>query len=752
MRPEGTPLQGFKGLAAHWREDLLAAFSVALVALPLALGIAIASGVPPIAGLISSIIGGIVTTLFRGSHVGINGPGNGLIVVTLMALNALDNGGGNTYNYVLAAFVVSGVIQVGFGLLRLGKYGDFFPSSVIHGMLAAIGIIILGKQIHVALGVSSVSSNGFGTLMEIPQSLMKLNPFVTLIGLVSLLLLVLHPKLKSKVLHFIPAPMWVLIISIPLVFAFDFFDNHQIALLGKSYEVGPQFLTSVPDNILDGFMFPDFSMIGTGAFWLVVVSVCLISSLETVVSAKAVEKLDPYKRKTALNRDLVGVGLSTVLAGLIGGLPVITVIIRSSVNVNNGAKTKWSNFFHGLILLAFVMIFPGFIQMVPVAALAAILVFTGYKLVSPRVFRTVYRRGWEQLLIMVVTLIATLLTNLLWGIFAGILFTLTIHYLRAGIPFSKFIRYLVNPFSKVIRERDDSFLLKVKGVSNFFNILHMIKHISTLPSGKRVVVDYSHARLVDFTVLEYMHEFAEDYERGGGTMDLVGLDIHETSSHHPNALHVSKQQKKIIRLTRRQARIKKMAAQNNLPFNPEISYEISSLKNFRFFKTRPIQYKKNMIKGYEPDLKVKWEISDITFDEGVLVVAETHRTTIETLELPFTIPVFSLEKEVFFDKLLELTGIDDIDLKDYKHFSNRFSLRGPDEQAIRTFFTPELIAFFEKMDIYHLESCGNEILVFKYLRLASPSELMKMHHFSRQLVRKLKIQSSPHPDYVEKDE
>lgn len=751
MRSEALPKNGLQGLRAHWREDMVAAFSVALVALPLALGIAIASGAPPIAGLISAIIGGVVTTLFRGSFVGINGPGNGLIVVTLIAIAALDDGSAQTYNYVLAAFVVSGLIQVGFGLLRLGKYGDFFPSSVVNGLLAAIGIIILGKQFHTALGTTSTSTNAFATLVEIPQSIANLNPFVTIIALVSILLLIFHPRIKNKSFQFIPAPMWVLLFSVPMVFLFNFFEPHEISVLGNTYEVGPQHLISLPDNLLDSFMFPDFSRIQTAAFWLSVISICLISSLETIISAKAVEKLDPYKRKTWLNRDLIGVGVSTVIAAMVGGLPIITVIMRSSVNVNNGAKTKWSNLFHGLILLGFLLLIPGIIQMVPVAALAAILVFAGFKLTSPRVFQEAYRKGWEQLLIFVVTVMAILLTNLLWGIFMGIVCALIVHYLKVEIPMSKFIRYLTNPFSQVIPERNNSYLLRVKGVSNFFNILHIIKNFATLPAKKRVVVDFSHTRLVDLTVLEYVHEFADEYERNGGMLDIVGLDIHETSSHHPDALHVLKQKKKIVRLTRRQVKIKQMAAQNNLPFNPDISYDIRSLKKFTFFKSRPIQYKKNIIKGYEGDLKVKWEINDITFTEGALVAAETNRTTIQVLKLPFNIPVFSLEKEVFFDKLLELTGIDDIDFKDHRHFSKRFSLKGPDEIAIRSFFTPALIEFFEQMDIYHLESCGNAILVFKYLRLASPSESLKMHHYSKQLVRKLKLKSDPQPDAVEKD-
>ncbi len=738
MKAYETPKKGLAGLRHHWREDLLAGVSVTLVALPLALGIAIASGFPPISGLISAIIAGFSSTIFRGSYVSIHAPAAGLATVSYAAYISMDDGSGNTFGYVLAAFVVSGIIQVVLGLLRFGKYGDFFPSAVVIGMLAAIGVIIASKQIHEAFGVSNDSVSAFESIMLIPESIANLNPIITLVAVLSLLILIIYPYIRSRLIRLIPAPMWVLIVAIPLVFIFDFFNPHTVAIFGNSYDIGPQYLIVIPDKIIDGLMFPNFSLIGTGRFWMAVFSICLISSLETLIISKAVDKLDPYKRNTWLNRELVSVGLSTTAAGMVGGLPIIPVIIRSSVNVNNGAKTRWSNLFHSLIVLVFLLFIPGFIQMIPLAALAAILVFTGYKLVSPRVLLETTRKGKEQLLIFLITMVIILFTNILWGIFAGIIVTLFVHYYSAGIPLQKFARYLIKPFSKVIEEKNDSILIKIKGVSNFFNLLHVIKTLSQIPEKNRVIVDFSHARLVDFTVQEYLHSFAEDYERKGGMFDFIGLDIHDVSSHHPSALRVIKQEKKILRLTARQLKIKKMAADNNLPYDPEISYNINSLKEFNFFKSRPVQYKKNTVSGFDVELKVRWEISDINFDLGVLVAAERHHTTVQVIELPFRIPEFSIEKEVFHDKLLELAGVDDIDFEDYKEFSSRFSLKGPDEKAIRTLFSKDIINFFYKKDIYHLESSGNQLLIFKYLRLASPSESLKMYHFSRQLVKKLK--------------
>ena len=307
---ENIPSTGFKGIRENWRNDAIASLSVALVALPLALGIAVASGVAPMAGILSAIIGGVVTTFFRGSHLAINGPAAGLIAVILAGLVALD---GNI-NYVLAAIVISGGLQVVLGLLKFGRYAKMFPSSVLHGILAAIGIIIFSKQIHFALGTTSDATTIIGSLQDAIFLLPEANPFVVSISVTGLLVLIFYKKIPFKFIHLLPGPMWALLVALPFVFGFDFFYEHTRTLLGNKYPLGPQFLISIPDNLLESVMHPDFGMIGTSAFWLTVISITLIASVETLASARAVDKLDPYKRVTDLDKDLVGVGLSTMVS------------------------------------------------------------------------------------------------------------------------------------------------------------------------------------------------------------------------------------------------------------------------------------------------------------------------------------------------------------------------------------------------------------------------------------------------------
>jgi MFS superfamily sulfate permease-like transporter len=309
----------------------------------------------------------------------------------------MDDGSGNAFNYVLAAVVVSGGIQMLLGVMKLGRLAEIFHTSVIHGILAAIGIIIFAKQIHVAIGTYSDSPSIIQNLVDAVLYLPQANPFVIVISLTGLLLLLLHSKISYRFFHFLPAPMWVIALSIPFVYAFNFFDQQTLLFLGKEYEVGPSLLLDIPDNITDSIMFPNFSKINTIEFWTTVFSILIITSIESLAIAKAVDKIDPYKRKTDLNKDLTGIGLSTMVAGCIGGLPIIAVIIRSTVNIHNGAKTKWSNMYQGILLLLFIVVLSPVMSQVPLCAFAILLVYTGFKLASPSVFKQAYSQGTDFL-------------------------------------------------------------------------------------------------------------------------------------------------------------------------------------------------------------------------------------------------------------------------------------------------------------------------------------------------------------------
>ncbi|MEE9407757.1 MAG: SulP family inorganic anion transporter [Polaribacter sp.] len=733
------PATGIKGLKENWRNDLSAAISVSLVALPLALGIAVASEVSPMAGVLSAIIGGVVTTFFRGGHLAINGPAAGLIAVILGGLVALD---GNI-NYVLAAIVVSGGIQTILGFLKMGRFAKLLPSSVLHGILAAIGVIIFTKQIHYALGTTSDSKSIIGTLIDAFYKIPEINPFVFVIALVGILTLVFYKKINTKFIRAIPAPMWVLILSIPFVFIFDFFNGHSISFLGKSYGVGPELLIDIPENPLDSIMHPDFGMIGTTAFWLTVLSITMIASVETLASARAVDKLDPYKRTTNLNKDLIGVGLSTMVSGALGGLPIITVIVRSTVNVNSNAKTKWSNFYHGIFLILFVLILAPILRSVPLAALAAILVHTGFKLASPKVFKHAYDQGVEQLLFLTATLIITLFTDLLYGIVGGILVTLFLHMLLAKVGFLRFFKMIYRSGSKVYRLENGTYDVKLKGISNFLYALQLDTLLEEIPAGSTVRIDMSKTRLVDLSIMENLIDFKRIQDDQGGDVKLIGLENHVSSTSHNRALKIVTGRIK-KRITKRQIRLQKMAIANSWSFEREVDWNTSYLRNFHFFDSRPIEMKKNSLQGLDVKNDAHWEIADIIFDEGALLALEVYQTTVQVIKLPTAIPPFIIDKEGLFDKVFDRVKVfsgakGDINFKKYTDFSNKFQLSGENEAEIRTFFTNDLLRFLEENEIHHIESNGEALMIFKYIHVARTDEVKNMLVFATNLLSHMNL-------------
>lgn len=530
-----TPKTGLAGLKENWHSDLLSGFLVFLIALPLCLGIAMASGFPPMAGIISAIIGGLLVSRISGSYVTINGPAAGLIVVILDAVQSLGQGDAMAgYRYTLAAIVVASILQVLLGVFKAGKLSAFFPSSVVHGMLAAIGIIIMAKQIHTLLGVKPTAGSLLGSIAEIPHSIIEMNPEVSIIGLCGLALLIAWALIKNTHLKMIPAPLLVVLMGLALGQYFDLDHIHKYLFLPDAeilphheFSIGPAFLVAVPENFMSGFYFPDFSKIASYEFWIAVITIWLVGSLESLLSASAVDRLDPYKRDSNLNRDLAAVGAGNVLAGLLGGLPMIAEIVRSSANINNGAKTGWANFFHGLFLLIFVALFPKLIHEIPLSSLAALLVFTGFRLASPKEFAKTLAVGWDHFAVFVFTIIGVLATDLLVGVAIGIVAELLIHLSR-GLKLSHMfsMAYHVNQTS------EDTYHITVSGSAVFSNFISLKSLLADFPKQQKVFFDLSESDLIDHTVMEFIHHFTEEYNLAGGLCNIVGLDKHESFSNH----------------------------------------------------------------------------------------------------------------------------------------------------------------------------------------------------------------------------
>lgn len=527
-----VPKDRLAGLKQNWKNDVVSGFILFLIALPLCLGIAMASGVPPMAGILAAIVGGIFVSQISGSFVTINGPAAGLIVVILGSVERLG-GSDPGYHATLAAIVVSGLILFVLGICKAGELGEFFPSSVVHGMLSAIGVIIMSKQLPFVLGVKPPAKEPLELIMAIPKIFANLNPEISLIGILSLAIVIGHTFVRNKAIKRIPAPIIVVLVAIALGSYFDLQDPHTDVIGHHTIYIDPKCLVRVPLSFMDGITHPDWSKIGIYPFWVSVFSITIIQGIESLLSCAAVDKLDPYKRHADLSKDVAAVGLGSAISGMIGGLPMIAEIVRSTANVANGAKTRWSNFFHGSFMLIFVVTAAVMINKIPLAALAALLVFTGYRLASPRVFKETHEIGIDQTIIFVSTLMATLATDLLLGVGVGILTKFALHIIK-GAP----ILGLFSANLDIKNEPEDNYHVAVKGAAIFSNYLPLKWKLNKLPKGKKIRLDFSEAKLVDHTVMEHLHHYQEEYNKTGGDFIIDGFSGHKASSEHPLASRV----------------------------------------------------------------------------------------------------------------------------------------------------------------------------------------------------------------------
>lgn len=488
-----------------------------------------ASGFPPIAGIVTAIVGGLLATFFGGAHLTIKGPAAGLIVIVLGAVSELG-GGVVGYRRALATIVVAGVLQLALARMRAGVLGDTFPSSVIHGMMAAVGVIIVSKQSYQVLGVPAPQGGPMALLAHLPASVLRLNPQVAVIGLLCLAVLVLLPRLTWRWSKQLPPSLAAIAIGIGLGFFFDLRHPHHYMIGGHDFAAGPGSLLPLDARLWSSLAFPDWSAITSGVSIKYVVMFALVGSIESLLSAKAVDGLDPWQRRASLDRDLFAVGIGNIVAATLGGLPMISEIVRSSANVRAGAKTKWANFFHGLLLLTMVSTAPWLLRTIPTAALAAVLVFTGVRLASPSEFSKTWRIGPEQAVIFMVTMVATLATDLLVGVILGILCKFALH-LMGGMP-------IRNSFAPSIRlERvNRSLTLHIGHAAVFSNYLTIQRVLSRLRVAQTVRVDFSQAHIVDHTVLEGLERLSKDWEKTGRSLSIVGLEGHKRTSAHPYSM------------------------------------------------------------------------------------------------------------------------------------------------------------------------------------------------------------------------
>lgn len=484
------------------KHDLPAGLVVFLVAVPLCLGIALASGAPLFSGVIAGIVGGILVTIFSGSSLGVSGPAAGLAVIVLVAIEELGS-----YEVFLVAVMIGGAIQILLGIGRAGIIGYYFPTSVIKGMLAAIGIIIFLKQIPLVFGydadpegdMSFIQADGENTFSELINMINFISPGAILIASLSLGILILweQPFIKRiKIFEVVQGPLVVVTLGIVL----------GMVLQGTSYGIAAGSMVNLPvSDSLAGFAgqftLPDFSAITQSGVWVVGITIAIVASLETLLSVEATDKLDPQKRVTPTNKELRAQGIGNMVSGLIGGLPITQVIVRSSANIQSGGKTKMASLIHGIMLLLAVLLVPNLLNKIPLASLAAVLMVVGYKLAKPSLFKEMFRKGYLQFLPFMVTIVAIVFTDLLVGIGIGM----------AVAIFNILIKNLKNPY--VLKEThdatDEHYRIELSEQVTFLNKAQILKQLNAIPNGAEVLIDTSKCVFIEHDVIEIIDDFRE---------------------------------------------------------------------------------------------------------------------------------------------------------------------------------------------------------------------------------------------------
>jgi MFS superfamily sulfate permease-like transporter len=507
-------------LRNFWPYDFPASVVVFLVALPLCLGIALASGAPLLSGLIAGIVGGIVVGALSGSQVSVSGPAAGLTTVVSAAI--LDIG---SFNAFLLSVMVAGIIQLILGFAKAGTIGHFVPSSALKGMLAAIGLILILKQIPHAIGYdadfegdeSFFQPDGQNTFTEIIDAILYLSPGAIIVSSLSLLVLIVWNRSyfqRYKFFRLVPAPLGAVIIGVLI--------NVSFKLFFPALELSQEHLVSVPiifgnDSAASIFNFPDFSSLFDSKIYIAGFTIAIVASLESLLCIEACDKMDPAHRITPLNRELKAQGVGNFVSGLLGGLPVTSVIVRSSANIHAGARTKASTISHGVILLIALLSIPGFLNLIPLSCLAAILLQVGYKLTRLSLYKEMYKKGSSQFYPFVITVVAILLTNLLQGVFIGIvislLFILRSNFQQAIITVSNENNFLIK-FSK-----DVSFLHKA-------TLRHALRKI---PDNSRLIIDGTKSHFIDQDIIESIEDFIISAKGRHIDVELNGIKLnHQT--------------------------------------------------------------------------------------------------------------------------------------------------------------------------------------------------------------------------------
>ena len=675
----------------NFKYDILSGFIVSLIALPLCLGVAAASNFPPITGVLTSIIGGLIIGFFSGSELAIKGPAAGLIVIVAGAVEEFGRGDLHQ-GYLLTAslIAVTGLAQVILGIFKIGKWADFIPVSIVHGMLAAIGIIVMSKQIHLLIGITPAEIKGMHPLElieHIPKSLMHLEWHITLIGVLCLTMLFLLPKVKNQLIKTIPPFLIVIVFAIAIAQIFHFSTEKKFynALIS-------------PGQLEFHILFNNgiFSAENIGVTIKYFFLLTIIGTIESMLTVKAVDLLDPYKRNANYNKDVIALGLGNLFAGLLGGLPMISEVARSSANINNKAVTRVSTIMHGAFLMIFVLIFVSIIKLIPVAALSSILIFVGYRLANPKDFIKAFKISNEHFMVFITTTIVTLVEDLLVGVVAGIVLKMIINYVKSG--------EFRNPFvSKCnVESNEDKAIIRLDSAAVFTNWL-AVKNSLQKEEGKKIVVDFSDVRIVDSSFIDNIYRYKENYPY---EFILKGFSELHAIKNHPHSMRVKSNTAGtiLIKLDKHQQLLKAYCDENNFIISFSSVIPKNYLADFKQFKHADIRQTEVYITGTKDGMKFEY-FESLVYDPVNMIEYQVNNFGIDFGN--GLIPSFMMQKESKLDTVIEMFSKNQVVFENHSLFNQTYSVYSKDPEKVKKLFSKELIEFFENTDIKDIIIEGN---------------------------------------------
>lgn len=717
-------------------KDLPAGLVSALVSIPMALGLAISADIPMHSGLISAVVGGLVVAWLGGSYVAVSGPGVATTAIWWVGVATLGNGNLVLgFQSMLMVSLISGFLMYLIGYVRMTHWIDLVPRMVIRGVLASMGVWLMTQQVLYLLGAIPPLNLHIEDMMRtLPEylhhSVLGEIPYqITASGIMALVFIIIYTSYNNRWIRILPAGVWIVVISLTLIGTRPFIPG------GLDFDPTP-WLVDLPSIWERWWFTPEFNAISHPKFLYFVLTLFVISWAENTSNLRAVDRLDPLGRRTDVHKEMRALGIATIVSAALGGMTVNSAIARSSVNVQSGARTRFSNAFHGIFVALIVLIAGKYVEWIIVPMLAAIVVFSGYKLAAPKQLRIAADIGWEQFVVFVVSAFVGFTFGIGYAILTGWIIAFVLQLIMTGMP-GYILRNLLKPNTLLYQESDQTYMLSIKHFGNFINLFRIREKLDTVPSASRVIVDFSLSKFIDGNVLESLRYYESMFRRRGGALEIIGLDNLVTKSEHPFAPwlaieHIESDEL----LSPRQQTLKEWCGANQWNFELETSQVIDCFSAFSFFSTRRVDQVRNLIRG-------EWNhhrflMADVDYHQGAFIAKDTVKATLLCIELEGQpLPEFLLDKERLFDRMAQLAGIKDINFEDDHVFSQKFKLSGPREKAIRKLFTPELRSFLKDSNIYHVESDGKRLLIYQKERLLSVGEIKDMVSFAAELVLRL---------------